>query len=58
MPAKAKLNFAEMHAKLNILVSEALATNRKIVFLDEVCFTSKTLKTREFSNMHFNIEVE
>jgi len=36
---------------------EALAENMTIVYLDEVCFTTRTVMNKEYSNLGCNIEV-
>ncbi len=35
---------------------EALAENMTIVYLDEVCFTTRTVMNKEYSNLGCNIE--
>ena len=58
MSQEVKLNFPQLHAELDIEISRVLKTKRKIIFLDEVVFTNKTMLMREYSAKGVNISID
>ena len=53
-----KLEFPKKQAELKVILDSAIKTGKKIIFLDEVVFTSKTLLMRVYSNKGCNITID
>ena len=58
MPDLIKLDFEQLHAQLNERVTSAVETRRKIIFVDEVCFTRSTILKRALSSKGHNICID
>jgi len=57
-PLQIKMDFPKLHAELKKIVSSAIKTKRKIVLVDEVIFTSRTLKMHEFNSKGSKISAD
>ena len=57
MPAKTRQNFVQNCKNLVEHINQAKLEGRLIIYLDEICFTKRSLKLREWSMKNSNLTV-
>ena len=58
MPQKARQNFVQNCKGLVVDIEQAKREGRRIIYMDEVCFSKRSLKLREWSKKNTNLTVD
>ena len=58
MPENYKKKYDEARNKLLVDISEAASENRKLIFLDEICFTKQSIKYWDWIQKNENQRID